>query len=102
MMMMSKEGSAMPLSLAKVAGLVTVSRATGRTARHGRNWSKCEFRRHPRLRATAVLMRACPAHVRASFVYFMAAALTTALRLPRLHLLVQRVHLFHLRPFHPP
>src|SRR5262249_62213204 len=60
MMMMSKEGSAMPFSLAKVAGLVAVSRATGRTARHRRNWSKCEFRRHPGLRATAGLIRACP------------------------------------------
>src|SRR5262249_62331580 len=79
MMMMSKEGSAMPLSLAKVAGLVTVSRATGRTARHGRNWSKREFRRHPRLRATAGLISGCPAPGPARGVYIIELFLPTAL-----------------------
>jgi len=39
MMMMSKVVSAMPLSLAKIAGLAAVSRVTGRTGCHGRIWS---------------------------------------------------------------
>src|SRR5262249_22054002 len=94
MMMMSKEGSAMPLSLAKVAGLVTVSRATGHTARHRRNWSKC--RCHPGLRATAVLISACPGQGRGWGVWIIAVSMPTGLLHHQLELLHHRPHLGNL------